>query len=297
MKIRDAFFEVLRSHGITTIFGNPGSNELPLLRDFPDDFRYVLALQEGAAIGMADGYALATGQASLVNLHAAAGTGNAMGNLTNTQSGHAPVVVTSGQQARRYAALNAMLTNVGARALADPLVKWSCEPLRPEDVPLGLSQGILLAQSAPTGPVYISLPLTTGTTRPTRARWNTSRRAPSRATRLSPRRPSISCATGSPRRQTRRWSSGPASTTRPDGTALLGWPISSPYRSSWHPAPLAAHSPPGTRASGASCRRTSPGSHVTSKDTTSSSRSERRSSAITSSRKATTCRPAPSCGP
>ncbi|WP_327134827.1 benzoylformate decarboxylase [Streptomyces sp. NBC_01343] len=159
MNVRDAFFEVLRSHGITTIFGNPGSNELPLLRDFPDDFRYVLALQEGAAIAMADGYALATGRTSLVNLHAAAGTGNAMGNLTNTQSGHVPVVVTSGQQARRYTALNALLTNVDATTLADPLVKWSCEPLRPQDVPQALSQGILLAGSAPAGPVYLSLPL------------------------------------------------------------------------------------------------------------------------------------------
>jgi benzoylformate decarboxylase len=99
MNVRDAFYEVLRAHGITTIFGNPGSNELPLLRDFPDDFRYVLALQEGAAIGMADGFAQATGRPALVNLHSAAGTGNAMGNLTNTQAGHVPVIVTSGQQA------------------------------------------------------------------------------------------------------------------------------------------------------------------------------------------------------
>lgn len=159
VKVRDAFFEVLRSHGITTVFGNPGSNELPLLRDFPDDFSYVLALHEGAAIAMADGYALATGRPSLVNLHAAAGTGNALGNLTNTQSGHVPVVVTSGQQARRYTALNALLTNVDATALADPLVKWGCEPLRPEDVPQALSQGILLAGAAPAGPVYLSLPL------------------------------------------------------------------------------------------------------------------------------------------
>jgi benzoylformate decarboxylase len=68
----------------------PGSNELPLLRDFPDDFRYVLAPQEGTAIGMADGYALATGRPSLVNPHAAAGTGNAMGNLTNTHYGMRP---------------------------------------------------------------------------------------------------------------------------------------------------------------------------------------------------------------
>jgi benzoylformate decarboxylase len=69
MNVRDAFYEVLRGHGITTIFGNPGSNELPLLSDLPDDFQYILALQEGAAIGMADGYAQATGRPSLVNLH------------------------------------------------------------------------------------------------------------------------------------------------------------------------------------------------------------------------------------
>ena len=114
MNVRDAFYEVLRTHGITTIFGNPGSNELPMLSDLPADFRYILALQEGAAIGMADGYAQATGRPSLVNLHAAAGTGNAMGNLVNTQAGHVPVIVTSGQQARQYTELKAYLTNVDA---------------------------------------------------------------------------------------------------------------------------------------------------------------------------------------
>jgi benzoylformate decarboxylase len=108
---------------------------------------------------MADGFAQATGRPALVNLHAAAGTGNAMGNLTNTQSGHVPVIVTSGQQARRYTALNAMLTSVDAPKLAEPLVKWSHEPPRPADVPQALSRGILLAASAPAGPVYISLPL------------------------------------------------------------------------------------------------------------------------------------------
>ena len=96
MNVRAAFYEILRTHGITTIFGNPGSNELPLLSGLPDDLRYVLALQEGAAIGMADGFAQATGRPALVNLHAAAGTGNAMGNLINTQAGHVPVVITSG---------------------------------------------------------------------------------------------------------------------------------------------------------------------------------------------------------
>ena len=159
MKVRDAFYDILRTHGITTFFGNPGSNELPMLEDFPDDFRYILALQEGAAIAMADGFVRATGRPALVNLHAAAGTGNAVGNLTNVQAGHVPVIVTSGQQARKYTELNAYLTNVDAPKLAEPLVKWSHEPARPQDIPQSLSKGILLATAAPAGPVYLSLPL------------------------------------------------------------------------------------------------------------------------------------------
>src|SRR5580658_8547381 len=159
MNVRDAFYEVLRTHGITTIFGNPGSNELPLLSGLPADFRYVLALQEGAAIGMADGYAQATGRPALMNLHAAAGTGNAMGNLVNTQTGHVPVIITSGQQARRCTELKAYPTNGDAPRLVEPLVKWSHEPARPQDVPQSLSNAILQATAAPTGPAYLSLPL------------------------------------------------------------------------------------------------------------------------------------------
>ena len=132
---------------------------MPLLSGLPDDFRYILALQESAAIGVADGYAQATGRPSLVNLHAAAGTGNAMGNLINTQSGHVPVVITSGQQAGKYTELKAYLTNVDAPRLVEPLVKWSHEPSRPQDAPQSLSNAILQAAAAPSGPVYLSPPL------------------------------------------------------------------------------------------------------------------------------------------
>ena len=159
MKVHEAFYEVLRRHGITTIFGNPGSNELPMLTALPDDFRYFLVLQEGAAIGIADGFAQATRRPALVNLHAAAGTGNAMGNLTNTQAGHVPVIVTSGQQARQYEEIGAYLANVDAPKLVEPLVKWSHEPPRPQDLPQSLSKAIFLSTAAPAGPVYLSLPL------------------------------------------------------------------------------------------------------------------------------------------
>src|SRR5919108_5530143 len=96
--VRDATFELFRAHGMTTIFGNPGSTELPMLADFPSDFTYVLGLQEAVAVGMADGYAQATGQPTHVNLHTAPGLGNGIGAIFNAQANHSPLLITAGQQ-------------------------------------------------------------------------------------------------------------------------------------------------------------------------------------------------------
>ena len=79
LTVREAVIDLLRRLRMTTIFGNPGSTELGLLRDLPDDFRYVLGLQEAVVVGMADGFAQATRNAAFVNLHSAAGVGHAMG--------------------------------------------------------------------------------------------------------------------------------------------------------------------------------------------------------------------------
>ncbi|WP_344117648.1 thiamine pyrophosphate-binding protein [Streptomyces blastmyceticus] len=81
--VRDAALDLLRSHGLTTWFGNPGSSELSLLQDFPADFRYLLGLQEMVPVGMADAFAQITGRPALVNLHTAPGRGNAQGALYN----------------------------------------------------------------------------------------------------------------------------------------------------------------------------------------------------------------------
>ena len=98
--VREATFDLFRAHGMTTIFGNPGSTELPMLADFPDDFRYVLGLQELVVVGMADGYAQATGRPTHVNLHTAPGVGNAVGGIFNAQANKSPLVITAGQQVR-----------------------------------------------------------------------------------------------------------------------------------------------------------------------------------------------------
>ena len=116
---------------MTTMFGNPGSTELPFLAGLPSDFRYVLGLHEGAAVGMADGYAQVTGHAALVNLHSGPGVASAMGALVNAAAGRVPMVVTAGQQARGLLTMEALLTNPDPVTLPRPLVKWSFEPPRP----------------------------------------------------------------------------------------------------------------------------------------------------------------------
>ena len=157
--VREATFDLFRKLGMTTIFGNPGSTELPMLADYPSDFKYVLGLQEAAVVGMADGHAQVTGKPTLVNLHTAPGLGNAVGALFNAQANHSPVVVTVGQQVRAQVTMQANLTNRDAIRVPDPFVKYSYEPARAEDVPLALAHAIHLASLPPMGPVVVSIPM------------------------------------------------------------------------------------------------------------------------------------------
>ncbi|QEE60388.1 benzoylformate decarboxylase [Salinibacterium sp. dk2585] len=156
--IREATYELLRQHGMTTMFGNPGSNELTFLNDFPEDFRYVMGLHEGSVLAMADGYAQVTGTAPLVSLHSAAGTGTSMGVLANTVVSKSPVVVLSGQQVRDMVGQEIMVASTEAAQLPKPLTKFSAEPLSPKDVVRTIAQAIHIANMHPKGPAHISVP-------------------------------------------------------------------------------------------------------------------------------------------
>jgi benzoylformate decarboxylase len=157
--VLDATLDVFRAHGMTTIFGNPGSTELPMLRDFPSDFTYVLGLQELAVVGMADGFAQASGRVTHVNLHTAPGVGNAVGGIFNAKANKAPLVITAGQQVRAQITMEALLTNVDAVVGPQPHVKWAHEPPRPQDVPGAIARAIAHASIAPKGPAFVSIPM------------------------------------------------------------------------------------------------------------------------------------------
>src|SRR6266851_8871608 len=157
--VREAVFDLFRAFGMTTIFGNPGSTELPMYRDFPDDFRYVLGLQEIVAVGMADGYAQATRNAGLVNLHSATGLGHALGAVFTAYKNQTPLVITAGQQARSILPFEPFLYAAQAAEFPKPYVKWSCEPARAEDVPAAIARAYYVAMQTPCGPTFVSVPI------------------------------------------------------------------------------------------------------------------------------------------
>ncbi|MGH3633447.1 MAG: benzoylformate decarboxylase, partial [Mycobacterium sp.] len=157
--VREAVIELLRAFGITYIFGNPGSTELPLYRNFPDDFRYILGLHESVAVAMADGYAQATRNAAVVNLHSAAGVGHAMGAVFTAYKNHTPLIIISGQQARSMLPGEPYLFSDQAAELPKPYVKWSREPARAEDVPAAVARAFYVAMTPPRGPALVSAPV------------------------------------------------------------------------------------------------------------------------------------------
>jgi benzoylformate decarboxylase len=156
--VREVTYGVLRDLGMTRIFGNPGSSELPFLKDMPSGFQYFLALHERVAAGMGLGHALATNEAAFVNLHSIASAGNGLSALIDAHYLHAPLVVTTGQQDRRQLLAEPFLVS-RAVEVVKAYVKWAYEPLRSEDVPAAIARGYYLAMQPPRGPVFISVPM------------------------------------------------------------------------------------------------------------------------------------------
>ncbi len=156
---RTAFLKLLVDEGVTHLFGNPGTTELPLMEVVPDfpGLNYVLGLQEAVVVGMADGYARASGRLAACSLHVAPGLGNAMGALYNAKFSGSPLIVTCGQQEQGHGLLEPLLY-APLVPIAQPMVKWAVEVTRVEDLPRIVRRAAKVALTAPTGPVFISLP-------------------------------------------------------------------------------------------------------------------------------------------
>ncbi|MBU6381639.1 MAG: thiamine pyrophosphate-binding protein [Betaproteobacteria bacterium] len=156
---RDAFLAVLADEGVTHLFGNPGTTELPVmeaLAHFPQ-IRYVLGLQESLVVAMADGFSRASGQLSAVNLHCMPGLGHAMGAIYAAKFSGSPMIITAGQYEIGHG-LQEPLLYEPLVPIAQPLVKWSFEIHRIQDIARVLRRAAKIATTPPCGPVFLSLP-------------------------------------------------------------------------------------------------------------------------------------------
>jgi benzoylformate decarboxylase len=155
--VRDAAFDVLRHRGLTTVFANPGSTEVAFLGGLPDDFRFVLALHEGALVGMASGYAIGSGEPAFVLVHTTAGLGNAVSALATARVNRAPLVVLIGQQDRRHLAQEPFLAG-RLHGLAGEYPVWVDQPVRAQDVPGALARAYQEARTG-RGPALVIVPM------------------------------------------------------------------------------------------------------------------------------------------
>ena len=133
--VRDATFDVWRELGLTTLFANPGSTEIALLTDLPDDLRFVLGLHESSVVGMATGFALGRRRAGARDpAHDGGPRQRASAALATARVNRAPLVVVVGQQDRRHLAAEPFLAG-RLRGLAGEYPVWVDEPVRAQDVP------------------------------------------------------------------------------------------------------------------------------------------------------------------
>ncbi len=157
---KQAFLELLKQEGVSVMFGNPGTTELPLMDGLAREpaIHYVLALQEAVAIAMADGYAQASGGLAAANVHVSPGLGNAMGMLYDAMKSGAPLLLTAGQHDQSFTVTEPILW-ADLPPIAQPFVKWSTEARRLEDLPRIVHRAAKTALTHPTGPVFLSLPV------------------------------------------------------------------------------------------------------------------------------------------
>jgi benzoylformate decarboxylase len=155
--VRDATFDVFRRRGLTTLFSNPGSTEVPFLAGLPEDLRFVLALHEGSVVGLATGFAIGREEPALAILHTTAGLGNAAGAIATARVNRAPLVVVVGQQDRRHLVFEPFLTGRLERLAGDYPV-WVDQPLRAQDVPGAIDRAWHEATSG-RGPAIVIVPM------------------------------------------------------------------------------------------------------------------------------------------
>lgn len=152
--------ETLKLWGVEYVFGNTGAYEagfVDALVDYPD-IHYVLGLQEGSVMAMADGYARATGKTAFVNVHSITGTANALGLIVNAWADSSPVIISVGFSERSGENLGVFTETTKLETIPELFTKLSFLCSRGENLGESLRRAFRLAAVLPSGPVFLGVP-------------------------------------------------------------------------------------------------------------------------------------------
>ena len=170
----EAMLDILRNYNIEYIFASPGSEWPPLWEQLAKQKaqgrpgpQYVNTRHENLAIGMAMGYAKATGRLPAVLLHTTVGALHGAMALRAAYHEQVPMLVCAGEsvgfgegggeyvgfQWQRFLA-----DRGGPARMADPYVKWSFGVNTKVVLPGSVHRACQLAMASPQGPVFLSLP-------------------------------------------------------------------------------------------------------------------------------------------
>ncbi|TAN26486.1 MAG: thiamine pyrophosphate-binding protein [Actinomycetota bacterium] len=156
----DLLLESLNACGVEYIFGLPGSTEAPLLDALigHPELHYVLALHESIVVGMADGYARATGKPAVANLHTTVGTGNGLTGLFNAWKDSSPVVTIATHKHSRILSRDGFCVGPDLAEWARPVTKWAWQGIHADQVPNEVFRAMKVAGTAPCSPVFLCYP-------------------------------------------------------------------------------------------------------------------------------------------
>ncbi|WP_428149790.1 thiamine pyrophosphate-requiring protein [Brevundimonas sp.] len=171
--VAETFLALLKQKGVDYLFINSGTDSAPVAEayarqplsrlDFPTP---VIGTHENLVVGMAHGYTMVTGKAQAVMVHVSVGAANAVCGVMNAKRDEIPMLFMAGRTplyekgplGARSGAIHWAQEMYDQAGMLRELVKWDYElrsGLNIEDV---LDRGLMTAQAAPAGPVYLTLP-------------------------------------------------------------------------------------------------------------------------------------------
>jgi acetolactate synthase-1/2/3 large subunit len=171
--VAEAFLAQLKSRGVDYFYVGAGTDTAPIVEayarqpesglDFPTP---IVASHENLAVGMAHGHTMISGRAQAVMLHVSVGAANAVCGVMNAARSQVPMFFTAGRtplfeknaHGARDNAIHWGQEMFDQAGMLREFVKWDYELRDGRNVADVVDRGLAISNSAPRGPVYLTLP-------------------------------------------------------------------------------------------------------------------------------------------